>query len=223
MCPFSHRRGNASVRPRMIVQDSSDRAWWSDTLRTWVACAARCDRAPAVECIRGAPWRIFRPYTMVRLGRALHGGPAHLAETERPCCRSLETAEGMEKRGASLAVVGWSRRIGRYQARGRRSGVVSGRRIGVHGVWTGAVSERLKESHWKCGVRVTVPGVRIPPAPFGQEVGGPRASDSIEAPVGRGTGEPGRPMERGRPPEGLSFFIPPKSTRWPLVPPDHPA
>ena len=30
----------------------------------------------------------------------------------------------------------------------------------------GAVSERLKGPHWKCGVRVTAPRVRIPPAPF---------------------------------------------------------
>ncbi len=29
----------------------------------------------------------------------------------------------------------------------------------------GAVSEWLKGPHWKCGVRVTVPRVRIPPAP----------------------------------------------------------
>lgn len=30
----------------------------------------------------------------------------------------------------------------------------------------GAVSEWLKGSHWKCGVRETAPRVRIPPAPF---------------------------------------------------------
>lgn len=40
----------------------------------------------------------------------------------------------------------------------------SRRRIG-RGSYHGAVSEWLKGPHWKCGVRVTAPRVRIPPAP----------------------------------------------------------
>ena len=42
----------------------------------------------------------------------------------------------------------------------------------------GAVSEWLKGPHWKCGVRVTVPRVRIPPAPI--RIGCPGRTESSD-------------------------------------------
>ncbi len=56
----------------------------------------------------------------------------------------------------------------------------------------GEVSERLKEQHWKCCIRVTVSGVRIPPSPL--------ASPEPNGPWGIF-------VEAANPPQDLALFV----------------